>query len=63
MVHLTVTGTIQGRSRSDDVAVSFTDKAPVMGAVSSRDRQLAAADSEHRAHPSVSGRVRSTHLA
>ena len=32
-VHLTVTGTIQGRSRSDDVAVSFTDKAPVMGAV------------------------------
>ncbi len=33
-VHLTVTGTIQGRSRSDDVAVTFTDKAPVMGTVS-----------------------------
>jgi subtilisin len=33
-VHLTVTGTIQGRSRSDDVAVSFTDKAPLMGPVS-----------------------------
>jgi subtilisin family serine protease len=31
---LTVTGTIQGRSRSDDVTVTFTDKAPVMGAVS-----------------------------
>ena len=32
-VHLTVTGTIQGRSRSDAVAVTFTDKAPVMGTV------------------------------
>jgi subtilisin len=31
--HLTVTGTIQGRSRSDVVAVTFTDRAPVMGAV------------------------------
>ena len=33
-VHLTVTGTIQGRSRSDDVAVAFTDKAPVVSSVS-----------------------------
>jgi hypothetical protein len=32
--HLAVTGTIQGRSRSDTVAVTFTDKAPVMGTVS-----------------------------
>ncbi|HEY8199427.1 MAG TPA: S8 family serine peptidase [Candidatus Limnocylindrales bacterium] len=32
-VHLIVTGTIQGRSRSDDVTLSFTDKPPVMGAV------------------------------
>jgi len=32
--HLTVTGTIQGRSRSDEVAVTFTDMAPVIGAVS-----------------------------
>jgi subtilisin family serine protease len=32
--HLAVTGTIQGRSRSDTVAVTFSDKAPVMGAVS-----------------------------
>jgi hypothetical protein len=32
--HLTVTGTIQGRSRSDDITVTFTDKAPVMGAIS-----------------------------
>ncbi|MET1231712.1 MAG: S8 family serine peptidase [Candidatus Limnocylindrales bacterium] len=31
--HLTVTGTIQGRSRSDVVAVTFTDQAPVMGSV------------------------------
>ena len=31
--HLTVVGTIQGRSRSDTVAVTFTDKAPVMGSV------------------------------
>ncbi len=52
-VHLTVTGTIQGRSRSDDVAVSFTDKAPVMGAVARRLRHLAAADGEHGAHPRV----------
>ena len=32
--HLTVTGSIQGRHRSDDVAVTFTDQAPAMSAVS-----------------------------
>ena len=33
-VRMTVTGTIQGRSRSDNVAVHFTDTPPVMGTVS-----------------------------
>ncbi|HEY8168768.1 MAG TPA: S8 family serine peptidase [Candidatus Limnocylindrales bacterium] len=34
--HLTVTGTIQGRTRSDSVTVTFTDQAPSMGAVTTR---------------------------
>ena len=50
-VHLTVTGTIQGRSRSDDVAVSFTDKAPVMGTVARRLRLVAPSDGIVGSHP------------
>ena len=49
--HLTVTGTIQGRSRSDDVAVTFTRQGAGHGRRLGRHRHLAQADLVDGADP------------